>query len=218
MRQVDSLLCIRILNFEIGDEMKTKFLAVAIGLVAMSAGFANAADPVKAQALATWTATAKKDVKSKLVVTPIGSLTFQYAEGIKGFNTQKGLFDVTVEGDTNATDFKLTSRLVSSTLKQLDSSGSTLTVWVEYNGEPVLKNQDTTLIDTAGGKSLGGNLNAIANGYNKSGRTSAQDAFTFSIGAGTTDGNTMAKSYSELPDGIWSGDVSVQFDATWTSV
>ncbi|HFP4800366.1 TPA: common pilus major fimbrillin subunit EcpA, partial [Escherichia coli] len=23
--------------------------------------------------------------------------------------------------------------------------------------------------------------------------------------------------YSTLPEGIWSGDVSVQFDATWTS-
>lgn len=202
-----------------GDKMKTKFLAVAIGLVVMSTGFANAAgDPIKAQAFATWTATAKKDITSKLVVTPIGSLSFQYADGIKGFNSQKGLFDITVEGDTNATDFKLTSRLVSSTLKQLDSSGSTLTVWVEYNGVPVMKNQDTTLIDTAGGKNLGGNLNAIANGYNKSGRTSAQDAFTFSIGGGTTDGNTVVKNYSELPDGIWSGDVSVQFDATWTSV
>ncbi|WP_227541133.1 common pilus major fimbrillin subunit EcpA, partial [Klebsiella pneumoniae] len=77
-------------------------------------------------------ATAKKDTTSKLVVTPIGSLTFNYAEGIKGFNSQKGLFDVTVEGDTTATAFKLTSKLVSNTLTQLDTSGSTLEVGVNY--------------------------------------------------------------------------------------
>ena len=69
---------------------------------------------VTAQALATWSATAKKDTTSKLVVTPIGSLAFNYAEGIKGFNSQKGLFDVTVEGDTTATAFKLSSRAISA--------------------------------------------------------------------------------------------------------
>ncbi|WP_251277096.1 common pilus major fimbrillin subunit EcpA, partial [Enterobacter hormaechei] len=45
----------------------------------------------------------------------------------------------------------------------------------------------------------------------------AQDGFTFSIISGTTDGTTAVTDYSTLPEGIWSGDVSVQFDATWTS-
>lgn len=95
-------------------------------------GVAQAAD-VTAQAVATWSATAKKDTTSKLVVTPLGSLAFQYAEGIKGFNSQKGLFDVAIEGDTTATAFKLTSRLITNTLTQLDTSGSTLSVGVDYN-------------------------------------------------------------------------------------
>ena len=30
-------------------------------------------------------------------------------------------------------------------------------------------------------------------------------------------GTTAVTDYSTLPEGIWSGDVSVQFDATWTS-
>ena len=34
---------------------------------------------------------------------------------------------------------------------------------------------------------------------------------------GTTNGTTAVTDYSTLPEGIWSGDVSVQFDATWTS-
>lgn len=49
-------------------------------------------------------------------MTPLGSLAFQYAEGIKGFNSQKGLFDVAIEGDSTATAFKLTSRLITNTL------------------------------------------------------------------------------------------------------
>ena len=47
--------------------------------------------------------------------------------------------------------------------------------------------------------------------------TTAQDGFTFSIISGTTNGTTAVTDYSTLPEGIWSGDVSVQFDATWTS-
>ncbi|HCT5823779.1 TPA: common pilus major fimbrillin subunit EcpA [Citrobacter sedlakii] len=178
-------------------------------------GMAQAAD-VTAQAVATWSATAKKDTTSKLVVTPLGSLAFQYAEGLKGFNSQKGLFDVAVEGDATATAFKLTSRLITNTLTQLDTSGSTLSVGVNYNGKPVEKNADTIMIDTANGV-LGGNLSALSNGFKTAGRTTARDGFNFSIISGTTDGTTAVTDYSKLPEGIWSGDVSVQFDATWTS-
>ncbi len=93
--------------------MKKMTLALAIVSAFAAVSTAQAAD-VTAQALATWSATAKKDTTSKLVVTPIGSLAFNYAEGIKGFNSQKGLFDVTVEGDTTATAFKLSSRAISA--------------------------------------------------------------------------------------------------------
>ena len=94
--------------------MKLKMLAAAL-VTTFCVGAVQAAD-VTAQAVATWSATAKKDTTSKLVVTPLGSLAFQYAEGIKGFNSQKGLFDVAIEGDATATAFKLTSRLITNTL------------------------------------------------------------------------------------------------------
>lgn len=205
-------------------KMKFKVLAVALvaafGINAAHAegedGGGNTPGSVTAQAVATWSATAKKDTTSKLVVTPLGSLSFQYAEGVKGFNTQKGLFDVAIEGDTTAQSFRLTSKLVSNTLTQLDNSGSTLSVGVDYNGTEVNKDGDTPMIDTAAGV-LGGNLSALSNGYNQAGRTTAQDGFTFSIISATTDGTTAATDFSTLPEGIWSGDVSVQFDATWTS-
>ncbi|VTN65443.1 fimbrillin MatB [Klebsiella pneumoniae] len=128
--------------------MKKKVLAIALVTAFTGMGVAQAAD-VTAQAVATWSATAKKDTTSKLVVTPLGSLAFQYAEGIKGFNSQKGLFDVAIEGDTTATAFKLTSRLITNTLTQLDTSGSTLSVGVDYNGAAVEKTGDTVMIDTA---------------------------------------------------------------------
>ena len=130
--------------------MKKKVLAIALVTVFTGMGVAQAAD-VTAQAVATWSATAKKDTTSKLVVTPLGSLAFQYAEGIKGFNSQKGLFDVAIEGDSTATAFKLTSRLITNTLTQLDTSGSTLNVGVDYNGAAVEKTGDTVMIDTANG-------------------------------------------------------------------
>ncbi|CAI0929187.1 Meningitis associated and temperature regulated protein B [Serratia quinivorans] len=190
-------------------------LALAIISAFAAVNTAQAAD-VTAQALATWSATAKKDTTSKLVVTPIGSLSFNYAEGIKGFNSQKGLFDVTVEGDATATAFKLTSKLVSNTLTQLDTSGSTLNVGVNYNGAAVEKTAETTMIDTSAGI-LGGNLSALSNAYNKAVRTSAQDQFTFTIIGATSDGTTAVTDFSTLPEGIWSGDVSVEFNATWTA-
>lgn len=195
--------------------MKKNIIAIALVTVFSGIGIAQAAD-VTAQAVATWAATAKKDTTSKLVVTPLGSLSFQYAEGTKGFNSAKGLFDVTIEGDTTATDFKLTSRLLTDTLTQLDNSGSTLKVGVEYNGSEVTAASPLAMIDTAN-NILGGNLNTLTNGYNKAGRTSAQDGFTFKIISGTTNGTTAVTDFSALPEGIWSGDVSVQFDATWTS-
>ena len=49
----------------------------------------------------------------------------------------------------------------------------------------------------------------------------AKEAMQWAVGngiiSGTTNGTTAVTDYSTLPEGIWSGDVSVQFDATWTS-
>ncbi len=77
------------------------------------------------------------------------------------------------------------------------------------------KTGDTVMIDTANGV-LGGNCASPHSGLLviASNRTTAQDGFTFSIISGTTNGTTAVTDYSTLPEGIWSGDVSVQFDAT----
>ena len=53
---------------------------------------------VTASATARWDATAVKDTTSAIVVTPLRSLSFQYAEGLESFNSQNGAFDVTIQG------------------------------------------------------------------------------------------------------------------------
>ena len=53
--------------------------------------------------------------------------------------------------------------------------------------------------------------------YNGAERVSDQSSFKFSIASATSDGSTAITDYSALPDGYWTGDVKVQFNATWTT-
>ncbi len=76
---------------------------------------------------------------------------------------------------------------------------------VDYNGAAVEKTGDTVMIDTANGV-LGGNLSPLANGYNASNRTTAQDGFAFTIHQRHHQWYHRGK-HSTLPEGIWSGDV-----------
>ena len=170
---------------------------------------------VTASALAKWDATAKKDTTSSLVVTPMKSLNFQYAEGVKAFNSQSGAFDVTIQGQDGATDFALTSKLITNTLSRTDDT-STLDIGVAWNGEVLKKDAETSLIDTAKNVSAGLESLAQSSAYAGNGRTSAQSSFEFTVASATSDGQTVAN-FDTLPDGTWNGDVAVQFTATWTA-
>ncbi len=68
--------------------MKKKVLAIALVTAFAGMGVAQAAD-VTAQAVATWSATAKKDTTSKLVVTPLGSLLSSMPKGLKALTHRK---------------------------------------------------------------------------------------------------------------------------------
>ncbi|TVO85966.1 common pilus major fimbrillin subunit EcpA [Shewanella algae] len=172
---------------------------------------ANAA--ATASATATWSATAKKDTSSALVVTPLNSLSFDYANGLKAFNTQKGMFDVKIEGDATATNFTLKAQKVTGTLNHL-SDASTLEVGVLWNGEALTKNSAVTLIDTTA--SINGlNLAPLATNFNVAGEQTAQESFTFNIESATSDGTTAVTDLATLPEGIWSGEVKVSFVAEW---
>ncbi len=109
---------------------------------------------VTASATASWDASATKDTTSALVVTPLKSLNFQYAEGIKAFNSQKGAFDITIQGQSGATDFTLTSQIVSNTLSRT-TDASTLAVGVNWNGNALNKSTPVTMIDTSNNISAG---------------------------------------------------------------
>ena len=191
--------------------MKKVTLVLAIVATLTTVGTTQA-EEVTAQAVATWPAIAVKDTVSQLVVTPVGSLYFHYAEGNKRFNSQQGLFNVALEGEGSAV--KLTAKLVSNTLTQLDTTGSTLEVGVKHHGAAITKTAETTLIDTSAGIS-GGNLKKLA--PPQPGRVSAQDHFDFSIIGATADGTTPVTDFSTLPAGTWSGDVNVRFDVVWAS-
>ncbi|WP_429234315.1 common pilus major fimbrillin subunit EcpA [Aeromonas salmonicida] len=187
--------------------MKKTLLALTV----VGLGFTAASHAaVEATSVATWKATAKKDTTSALVVTPLTSLSFQYAEGIQGFNTVDGLFDVAIKGDASATDFTLKAKKLNGTLNHLGAD-STVEVGVLWAGEPLTTMAYTDLIDVAAGIN-GGNLSPIAQGFNAD--TTAQGAFTFIIDRATSAGVDAA--FDTLPDGLWSGEVNVEFVANWS--
>ncbi len=180
----------------------------------IAASFATAAnaDTRVAQATATWQATAIKDTTSMLVVTPLKSLTFNYAEGQKSFNQQNGAFDIAIQGQSGATDFKLSSKLIANTLART-TDDSTLTVGVKWNGEDLSKTTDVVLIDTSKGLTSGLDNLAADGVYNGSERATDRGEFTFVIAGAQAAGATA--DFKSLADGVWDGDVKVQFTATW---
>lgn len=68
--------------------MKKKVLAIALVTAFTGMGVAQAAD-VTAQAVAT-VCDCQKGHDQQACGDPLGSPAFQYAEGVKGFNSQKG--------------------------------------------------------------------------------------------------------------------------------
>lgn len=188
---------------------------LALALVAASAmgtiNLANA-DTRTAIAAASWDAKATKDTNSMLVVTPLRSLAFNYAEGLDRFNTQDGAFDITIAGQSGASDFKLTSKIISNTLSRT-SDDSELTVGVKWNGKDLSNSTDTVMVDTVNGVS--GGLAALAqeSAYAGSERTSSQGVFAFNIVKATMSGKDAA--FKDLADGYWDGNVNVEFTASW---
>ncbi|TQI78603.1 fimbrillin MatB-like protein [Serratia fonticola] len=188
---------------------------LALALIAASAmgtiNLANA-ETRTANATASWDAKAIKDTNSMLVVTPLKSLTFNYAEGLERFSTQDGAFDITIAGQSGASDFKLTSKIISNTLVRT-SDDSELTVGVKWNGTDLSNSTETTMIDTTSGVSAGLSALAQESAYAGSDRTSTQGVFAFNIAKATVGGADTA--FKDLTDGYWDGNVNVEFAATW---
>lgn len=192
--------------------MKKILLVTSLASVFVAA---NAMADVTASATASWDATATKDTTSMLVVTPLNSLTFQYAEGLNAFNSQDGAFDVTIQGQETATDFELTAQIISNTLINASGDASTLNVGVAWNGTALTNSSDTVLVNSSSTSGLESLM--VDGAYNGADRVSDQSNFKFTIASATSDGSQTVADYSALPDGYWTGDVKVQFNATWTT-
>ena len=178
--------------------MKKLLLVTSLASVFVAA---NAMADVTASATASWDATATKDTTSMLVVTPL--------------NSQDGAFDVTIQGQETATDFELTAQIISNTLTNASGDASTLNVGVAWNGTALTNSSDTVLVNSS---STSGLESLMADGaYNGAARVSDQSNFKFTIASATSDGSQAVTDYSALPDGYWTGDVKVQFNATWTT-
>lgn len=188
---------------------------LALALIAASAmgtiNLANA-DTRTANAMASWDAKAIKDTTSMLVVTPLKSLTFNYAEGLERFNTQDGAFDITIAGQSGASDFKLTSKIISNTLTRT-SDDSELSVGVQWNGKELSDSTEMVMIDTSKGISAGLAPLAQKSAFAGADRASTQGVFAFSILKAAVAGADTA--FKDLTDGYWDGNVNVEFTATW---
>ncbi len=190
-----------------------KKLALVL-IVASAMGTINLANAETrtANATASWDAKAIKDTNSMLVVTPLKSLTFNYAEGLERFNTQDGAFDITIAGQSGASDFKLTSKIISNTLNRT-SDDSALTVGVKWNGTDLSSSAETVMIDTSAGVSAGLAALAQQSAFAASDRTSTQGVFSFNIAKATLASAETA--FKNLADGYWDGNVNIEFAATW---
>ncbi|TQI78609.1 fimbrillin MatB-like protein [Serratia fonticola] len=192
--------------------MKKLTLALIAASAIGTTTLANA-ETRTANAMASWDARAVKDTNSMLAVTPLKSLTFNYAEGLERFSAQDGAFDITIAGQSGARDFKLTSKVISNTLSRANDD-SELTVAVKWNGTELSSNNDTVLVDTIEGVSAGLDAFAQESAYAGSDRTSTRGVFAFNIAKATLAGAEVA--FKELTDGYWDGNVNVEFAATWT--
>ncbi|MEX3026004.1 MULTISPECIES: common pilus major fimbrillin subunit EcpA [Proteus] len=185
--------------------MKKLTLAV-LAVAIMGATTLAQADTRKANAVASWDAKAIKDTKSMLVVTPLKSLVFNYAEGVKGFNTQDGAFDITIQGQEKATDFKLTSKVISNELRN-SADNSVLTVKTDWNGKTLSSHQETVILDNQKGINKG--LVVETKATEKSELKNLQSAFLFNV-INRTEPTTT------LPEGLWEGTLRIEFTSKWS--
>ena len=162
-------------------------------------------------AVAKWDAQAVKDTSSALVVTPLSTLDFNYAAGVKKFNTVTGAYDISLANPREATDLKITAKILQNTLSR-NIDQSTLTVGAQWNGRKLSNQTALVLLDSS--QNIKGELNTVLKRDGDAERTSAQDRFIFNIDSATSDG-TNKTNVDDLGDGSWAGKVAVLFTASW---
>ncbi|MGO2106095.1 MAG: common pilus major fimbrillin subunit EcpA [Proteus vulgaris] len=156
------------------------------------------------QTIANWHATAIKKPQSELGVTPLNALHFEVTENNR-FNAQDGAFDITVKDAEGATDFKLTSKIISNELKNA-TDNSVLIVKTDWNDKTLSNNQETVILDNQKGIHHG--LMPANKASEKSELKSLQSAFLFNVINGS-------QSVASLPEGLWEGALRIEFTSKW---
>ncbi|QIG04849.1 common pilus major fimbrillin subunit EcpA [Proteus sp. ZN5] len=167
-----------------------------------TAAFANTSS---IQTVASWQATAVKKPQSELGVTPLNALHFEVTENNR-FNEQNGTFDITVKDIEGATDFKLTSKVISNELRNA-ADNSVLTVKTDWNGKTLSSHQETVILDNQKGINKG--LVVETKATEKSELKNLQSAFLFNVINGT-------QPTASLPEGLWEGALRIEFTSKWS--
>ncbi|WP_193015969.1 common pilus major fimbrillin subunit EcpA [Proteus sp. FME41] len=157
------------------------------------------------QTVASWQATAVKKPQSELGVTPLNALHFEFTED-NHFNEQNGTFDITVKDMEGATDFKLTSKVISNELRN-SADNSVLTVKTDWNGKTLSSHQEIVILDNPKGINKG--LVVDNKATEKSELKNLQSAFLFNIIKGS-------QAVTSLPEGLWEGTLRIEFTSKWS--
>lgn len=169
----------------------------------------------------SWHVTANKLSSASLAVNPTGSLpviTFT-TENVgtvptSTFSTADAPFEVVLGGDASATAFTLTANTIAGQTRLASTLNSSyLEIGVAYNSTPLTTASQTTIFSngTTSGAFAGLASTALNNGV-----TAAGDKFVFSVASFSADGTNVIANPNALPNTTWSGNIGVQFTATWT--
>lgn len=195
----------------LGKLMKKNALAMLMASALFVSG-AALADTV-ANDSAVWNVSAEKDSTSRLIVTPLNSIKFQFDKGIGdggAFVDQPAAFKVTVDnGSTNATGFALEARAGAQSVIN-NGVGSSMRVVLNAGDEPLETDSWVTLVDDSHSYSGLEGLTGLNGDIEE-----AQATFNASLTDFQSNG-AAADSAADMPDGFYSGEVAADFRATWT--
>ncbi|WP_145552000.1 common pilus major fimbrillin subunit EcpA [Yersinia mollaretii] len=178
-------------------------------------------------ATVTWGVSAKKTSTASLAVVADngGEVEFNFDPVTNKFGMEKSFIDVTIGGDGSSSAFKLVATLGNKILTHDDGANiSTLTVGMLYNlyeaTTPTAGSTFTLLNSTDSQSVLNDAMKHLINGttnprFKRETKSNGADILFFRIESGTANGTAVPNLYN-LPNGNWSGDVTVNFTATWT--
>ena len=178
-------------------------LGLLLASFTTTATYANSTTSI--QTVANWHATAVKKPQSELGVTPLNALHFELTEH-DHFDQQNGAFNITVKDIEGATDFKLTSKVISNELRN-SADNSVLTVKTDWNGKTLSSYQEIVILDNLKGINKG--LVVENKASEKSELKNLQSAFLFNVITG-------AQPTISLAEGLWQGTLRLEFTSKWS--